>query len=354
MRIGLIGPTFSGKTTLFSAVTGHVSDPAHAAQENLATVSVPEPRLDLLVKLYQPKKRVEAHIEFVDIPGFSLETPHQQEEFRKHFPSLRLCDGLVAVVRDFASDSVAAYRKRVDAAADLEELRTEMIFADLEAVANRIERLNKALSRPSKTAAEEKAELAFMQRLQEALEAEKPVSSAVETAEEHKWVSSFQFLTEKPLIVVINVAEDRAAAAPPFQAEQAHTTIALCAEMEAEIAQLEGDDRKAFLEDLGVTEPAHDRLIRACYEATGMISFLTYAGDECRAWTVRRGADAVEAAGKVHTDIARGFIRAEVVSHGDLLAAGDHKAAKAAGQVRLEGKSYEVADGDVIQFRFNV
>ncbi|UCG33108.1 MAG: redox-regulated ATPase YchF [Phycisphaerales bacterium] len=354
MRIGLIGPTQSGKTTLFSAITGQAPDPAHMAQENLATVTVPEPRLDLLVQLYKPKKRVEAHIEFVDIPGFSLETPHQQEEFRKHFPSLRLCDCLVAVVRDFASDRVATYRNRVDAAADLEELRTELIFADLEAVANRIQRLNKSLSRPSKTSAEEKAELAFMQRLQEALEAEKPVSSVVESAEEHKWVSSFQFLTEKPLVVVINVDEGRAAAAPDFQAKDAHSTIALCAEIEAEIAQLEGDDRKAFLEDLGVAEAAHDRLIHLCYEAAGMICFLTYAGDECRAWTVRKGADALEAAGKIHTDIARGFIRAEVVAYDDLGEAGDHKAAKAAGKVRLEGKSYVVADGDVIQFRFNV
>lgn len=354
MRIGLIGPTQSGKTMLFSAITGHTPDPAHMAQENLATVSVPEPRLDLLVQLHKPKKRIEAHVEFVDIPGFSLETRHQQEEFRKHFPSLRLCDCLVAVVRDFTSDRVAAYRNRVDAAADLEELRTELIFADLEAVANRIQRLNKSLSRPSKTSADEKTELAFMERLQEVLEAEKPVSSVVDTAEEHKWASSFQFLTEKPLVVVINVDEDRAAAAPGFQAKDAHSTIDLCAEIEAEIAQLEGDDRKVFLQDLGVAEPAHDRLIHLCYEAAGMITFLTYVGDECRAWAIRKGADALEAAGKIHTDIARGFIRAEVVSYDDLAEVGDLKAAKAAGKVRLEGKSYVVADGDVIQFRFNV
>ncbi len=354
MRVGLIGPLQSGKTTLFAAITGLLPDPAALAAEHLATVRVPEPRLDLLCSLYNPKKRTEAQIDFVDVPGFSVETAAQQADFRRFFPSFRLCDGLIAVVRAFASDSVVAYRNRVDALADLDELRSELLFADLEAVENRAQKLEKALSRPSKTQAQEKAELEFMQRLRAALEADKPISSVAANDDERRWVRSFQFLTEKPLLVVVNVAEDQATAPPPFDAPHAHSTIALCARAEAEIAQLDPPDRAAFLADLGLTEPARDRLIRAAYDAIGLISFLTCGEDECRAWTIRKETHAVDAAGKIHSDIARGFIRAETVSYGDLLAHGDMKAVKAAGKVRLEGKTYVVQDGDIINFRFNV
>lgn len=354
MRVGLFGPLQSGKSTLFSAITGHAIDPAQAVQERLGSVDVPEPRLDLLVKLYKPKKRTETKLDFVDVPGFSLETAHQREDFGRHLPALRQCDGIVAVVRSFEDPTVAAYRNRVDAAKDLDELWSELIFADLEAVANRIERIDKLLSRPSKTTDQEKTERKFMVHMQETLEAEQPISSLVNTDEERHWVSSYQFLTEKPLVVVINVDEKRASEPAPFQAKHAHSTIALCAKSEADIAELDQADRTTFLEDLGVTEPARDRLIRACYDAIGLISFLTYGEDECRAWTIRRGADAVEAAGKIHSDIARGFIRAETVAYDDLAESGDMKAAKSKGKVRLEGKHYLVADGDAMLFRFNV
>jgi ribosome-binding ATPase len=354
MRIAFVGPPSSGKSTLFRAMTG-LAAPAHpVVGEHLAVVKVPDQRLHWLFGLYKPKKLVEATIDCLDVPGFSHETPAQQAEFRKSLPSVRQADALVAVVRAFESSSVPAYRDRVDARADLEELITELSFCDLETVTTRIERLEKALTKPTKTHDQEKRELALMQRCQQALENEKPISSVIEGDEERKSLSHYQFLTELPLIVVINVNEDQASKPPPFDWPQAKATIALCAETEAQISELPPEDRKAFLEDLGVSEPAKDRLAHVCYDAVGLVSFLTVGDDEVRAWPVRKGSDAVEAAGKIHTDIARGFIRAETVAYKDLYAAGDMKGAKAVGKVRLEGKTYIVQDGDVINFRFNV
>lgn len=354
MRIAFVGPLMSGKSTLFHAVTGHTASTHPGAGEQIAVVKVPDPRVDWLNDLYKPKKKTKATIECLDVPGFSQETAQQQAEFRKALPDIRQCDALVAVVRAFESPTVPPYRNRVDPKGDLEELTSELMFCDLETVTTRIERLEKALTKPTKTHAEEKRELELMERIKSALENEQPVRSAIQTDEERKKLSSFAFLTDLPLVVVINVGEDQAAADAPFEWPGAKATISLCAETEAEIAELDPADRTAFLEDLGVAEPARDRLIRACYDAVGLISFLTVGDDEVRAWSIVRGADAVEAAGKIHTDIARGFIRAETVAYDDLHAAGDMKAAKAAGKVRLEGKTYTVQDGDVINFRFNV
>lgn len=354
MRIAFVGPPLSGKSTLFRAVTGQAAPSHPGLGEHLAVVKVPDQRLHWLYDHYKPKRMVEATIECLDVPGFSHETAQQQAEFRKSLPHLRQADALVAVVRAFDSATVPPYRDRVDARADLEELVAELIFCDLEAVMNRIEKIEKALTKPTKTHELEKRELALMKRCQEALENEKPVSSIIETDEERKALSGYQFLTELPLIAVINVNEDQAAKPAPFEWSQAKATIALCAETEAEIAELPPEDRKAFLEDMGVSESAKDRLIKVCYDAVGLISFLTVGEDEVRAWSIKKGSDAVEAAGKIHTDIARGFIRAETVAYNDLHAAGDMKAAKAAGKVRLEGKTYIVQDGDVINFRFNV
>jgi len=353
MRVAFVGPLMSGKSTLFRAVTGQTA-PGHHGGEQLAVVKVPDPRLDWLNELYHPKKKVEATLECLDVPGFSQETAAQQAEFRKSLPALRLCDALVAVVRAFENPTVPPYRNRIDAKADLEELASELSFCDLEQVGNRIERLEKSLKKPTKDHEHEKRELELMQRCQQALENEQPISSALHNDEERKMLSSFAFLTELPIIVVINVGEDQAAAPAPFEYPHAHSTIALCTDTEEQIAQLPPEDREVFLADLGVSEPAHDRLIRACYEAAGLISFLTVGEDEVRAWPVQKGSDAVTAAGKIHTDIARGFIRAETVAYDDLHAAGEMKAAKAAGKVRLEGKTYIVQDGDVIDFRFNV
>lgn len=354
MKIAFVGPPLSGKSTLFRAVTGQAASSHPGMGEHLAVVKVPDQRLHWLYGLYKPKKLTEATIDCLDVPGFSHETSQQQAEFRKSLPSVRQADALVAVVRAFGSDTIPPYRDRVDAKADLEELWSELVFCDLDAVVARIERLEKALTKPTKTHEQEKRQLALLQRCQATLENEKPISSVIENDEERKLLSSYQFLTELPLIVVINVNESDAAKPAPFEWPMAKATIALCAETEAQIAELPPDDRKAFLEDLGVSEPAKDRLVRVCYDAVGLVSFLTVGEDEVRAWSIKKGSDAVEAAGKIHTDIARGFIRAETVAYNDLRTAGDMKGAKAAGKVRLEGKAYIVQDGDVINFRFNV
>jgi ribosome-binding ATPase len=354
MRIAFVGPPLSGKSTLFRAITGMAATPHHAPGEQLAAVKVPDRRLDVLAEMYKPKKYTEATIEVLDVPGFSQETPAQATEFRKTLPSVRKCDALVAVVRAFDNPAVVPYRNRVNPRADLDELASELAFCDLETVTTRVERLEKGLKKPTKTHELEKRELELMLRLQKTLEAEQPITSAIQNDDERKAIASFGFLTEMPIIVVVNVNEKDAAKPPVFDYPHARAVIGLCAETEEQIAQLEPADRKAFLEDLGLTDPAKDRLVRVCYDAVGLLSFLTAGEDEVRAWSIKRGSDAVEAAGKIHTDIARGFIRAETVAFDDLKAAGDMKSAKAANKVRLEGKAYIVQDGDVINFRFNV
>lgn len=353
-RFAIIGPPFSGKSTLFTAITGLPPDPALAASERLATVKVPDPRLDFLATLYSPKKYTEALMDFVDCPGLPLDDARGQAQFRKMAQTLRTCSGLVVVVRAFASDVAPPYRDRIDPAADLAEIHSELIFADLEQVVNRIERLGAQIKKGGKTVDHDKKELAFFERVQSALEGEKPVRSVVNSEEEGRIVASFCFLTLMPMVVVINVGESGINSPPPFQHEHAQGTIVLSAEIEAEIARLDPADRPAFAAEMGISESASARMIRACYGAAGLMSFLTAGPEEVRAWTIPKGSSAVEAAGKIHSDIARGFIRAETVAYDDLKTLGDMKAVKAKGKARLEGKEYVVQDGDVILFRFNV
>ena len=354
MRLALIGPPQSGKTTLFSAITGQPVEASAYGQEQLAVVHVPDHRVHWLEKLESSKKITRATLEFVDVPGFALSTAEGRDAFLKHVPAMRDSDGLVAVVGGFTSASVPAYKDRVDPLADLAELRDELLFGDLEQVTARLERLEKQIGKPTPDREARKRQYDLLGRCKEALENEQPISAVIKNEEEAKLVRSFAFLTLKPLVAVVNVGEDHAADPPAFESDVANVCLGLCAEMEAEIAQLDEADRPAFMADLGLTEPAQNRMIRACYKGLGLISFLTASDMESRAWTIRAGDTAVEAAGKVHSDIARGFIRAETVAYDDLVAAGDMKAAKAAGKVRLEGKDYVVKDGDLILFRFNV
>jgi ribosome-binding ATPase len=353
MRIAFIGPLSSGKSSLFRAVTGQPHNPSHVG-EQLAVVKVPDKRLDWLAAIYKPKKYTEATIDCLDVPGFSHETATGQAEFRKSLPSIRKCEALVAVVRAFESPDVPPYRNRVNPQADLEELVAELIFNDLDAVTTRIERIEKSLKKPTSQHEQEKRELELMHRLEATLVAEKPISSLTLSTDDRLLLAGFQFLTELPLIAVFNVGESQAANPPPAEFAYAKATISLCAQTEEQIAQLEPADRKAFLDDLGVTEPAKNRLVRVCYDTVGLISFLTAGEDEVRAWPIRKGSTAVEAAGKIHSDLARGFIRAETVAYNDLVAAGEMKNAKMAGKLRQEGKTYIVQDGDVINIKFNI
>ena len=356
MRVALIGPPQSGKSVLFAAVAEAGGSHVHLArpdQPHLAVVKVPDERLDWLAELVKPKKTTPAELEFLDVPGFDLADEPGRHRTKVHWPALRQSDMLAFVVRGFADETVPAYRSRVDPAADVEELVAEMLFADLEQATSRVEKLTQAMRKHTANRDEQARELELMKRLVEVLEAEKPLAEAATTQAEAKLLRSFAFLSEKPMLAVLNCGEDVAGKPGPDRLGPV-PAIQLSAKIEEELAQLAPDERGEFLADLGISSPARDRLIRACYQGMHLVSFFTTNSAECRAWTVPAGTDALTAAGQVHTDIARGFIRAETVAFDDLRAAGDMKAAKAAGKVRLEGKTYTVADGDVIYFRFNV
>ena len=356
MRVALIGPPFSGKTTLFRAVAeagGSHVDVARADQPHLAVVKVPDERLTWLGELYKPKKLTPAELEFLDLPGLDLSDEAARAKSRQHWAAMRQSDMLAMVVRAFDDPSVPAYRNRVDAAADAAELQAEMLFADLDQVANRIERLQAQLRKPANRDATQR-ELDLMLRLRQALESEQPIRSAVRNSEEEKAIRSFAFLSIKPQLVVANCGEDQASQTGADQVAGMEA-MTLSAKIESELAQLAEQDRQAFLSDLGLISVARDRLIRACYRKLNLVSMFTVGEDECKAWTLPAGTEAVAAAGEIHTDIARGFIRAETMHYDDLRAArGETKAVKAAGKLRLEGKQYLVQDGDIINFRFNV
>ncbi|MBI4718666.1 MAG: redox-regulated ATPase YchF [Planctomycetes bacterium] len=348
MKAAIIGLPNSGKSTLFSAVTGVRHDPYLAPEPRQAAVRVPEPRFPYLIKLCQPKKVVEATMEFVDIPGCALDDAKGQEEWRRVLPVVRQADVLVVVVRAFQNAAVPAPRRGIDPAADFAAMWDELIFADLDAVTTRVHRIETALKKPTKTHDLEKRELALLTRCREALESGKPLSAVVVTEEDRRQVSSFAFLTEKTLVCLWNDSEENRHGAQEPAVEHVAASLRLNAALEADIAALDEAERPAFLAELGFEAPARDRLIQICYTAAGLISFLTMGPDEVRAWTIPRGATAVEAAAKIHTDLARGFIRAETVAYDDLVAHGDMKGARAAGKVRKEGKTYVVADGDIL------
>jgi len=348
VKVALVGPPKSGKSSLFSAVTGAPMDPYAPPEIVHAVIKVPEPRLAYLVGLYKPKKTTEATIEFVDVPGAALDDAKGRDAWRRLLPEVRQAEAIVVVVREFANASVPAYRDRVDPKSDFDATWDELMFSDLESVTTRIDRVEKALKKPTKMHEQEKRELALLTRCRDALESGKPLSAVLTNEDEKKLVASFAFLSEKPLVCVRNVDDDRAGSTEPLAVEHAVASLVLSASIEAEIAVLEPGDRQTFLEELGLREPARDRLIRSCYTACGLISFLTMGADEVRAWTIRKGATAVEAAGKIHTDLAQSFVRAETVSYDDLLAHRDLRGARAAGKVRKEGRAYVVADGDIL------
>ena len=357
MQVALIGLTQSGKSTLFSSVTGgqvHTSAGA-SHQADRAVVTVPEERLDKLAEMMQPKKVTHATIELLDLPGLSFVDESSRQEARRIIAQARQADMLTVVLRGFQDDSVAVYRDRVDPVKDMEELKTEMLLADLEMIENRIAKLEVTITKPTPHVDQDKQELALMQRFSEAINKMQAISEVIDSPEEEKLVRSFGFLSIKPLLYVVNVDEDKLAEPSILTVERAGgEVVSLSAKLEAELAALAEEERGVFMEDMGVDEVARDRLLKMCYKTLHLISFLTVVSGELRAWTIPSGYSALEAAGEIHSDIQRGFIRAETVHWDDFIAGGDMKAAKAAGKVRLEGKTYEVQDGDIINFRFNV
>ena len=355
MKAAFIGLMQSGKSTILSAVTGKEPAPMGSTDIHAEMVPVPDERMDWLTSVYQPKKTVRATVDCQDLPGLSFMDEHGRSAARKLFNDVRKLDMFVLVVRAFDNPSVPAYRNTVNPARDLEELKTEMLLADLELVTTRIERLEKQVNKPTKTQSRDKAELELQLKLQEAIESEKPISSVIANDLQLDLVRSLNFLTLKPMMVVVNVGDGQIGETVDLgPAAEGLEVVQLCASIESELVQLDEGDRAEFMADMGLTEPASWKFVQCCYRTLGLISFLTVGKDEVRAWPIQKGLTAVEAAGKIHSDIQRGFIRAETMAYADLKELGDEKAVKAAGKMRLEGKTYVVEDGDIINFRFNV
>jgi len=356
LKVALLGLLQSGKSTIFASLSGKGIAPIGSTTIEEAIVTVPDERLEWLTEYYKPKKTTHATIDCLDVPGFNFTDEHGRVAARRLINQIRTVDMLVLVVRAFEDTAVPAYRNSLNPVRDLAELRTELLLADLELVATRIEKLEKQVHKPTKTQAHDKAELALHTKLQEAIEAEKPISSAIETEAEREMIKSLGFLTQKPIAVAVNVGENQLEAKFDFgeRVDASVPVITICAKLEFELAQLDADSRALFCADLGITESAKGKFVNSCYSALGLISFITVVSNEIRAWPIKQGTIAVDAAGKVHTDIKRGFIRAETFSFDELKEHGSEKALKAAGKIRLEGKDYVVQDGDVINFRFNV
>lgn len=344
----------SGKSSILSAISGKAMPQIGSTAIEEAMVPVPDERIDWLTELYQPKKTTLATIDSLDLPGLSFTDEHGRAAARRLINQIRNVDMLVLVVRAFDNPSVPPYRNSIDPVRDVSELKTELLLADLELVTTRIERLEKEVNKPTKTQARDKIELALQKKLQEAIESERPISTAVETEAEKEMIKSLAFLTQKPMAVVVNASEGDLSKQFNFGLDSSIPVITLCATLEKELSQLDAASRKEFMADLGITEPAAKKFVNNCYSALGLISFLTSGPDEVRAWPIKQGTTALDAAGKIHSDIKRGFIRAETIAFEDLKNLGDEKAVKAAGKMRLEGKTYIVKDGDIINFRFNV
>ncbi len=356
MKVALLGLLQSGKSTILSAISGKKIPPIGSTAIEEAIVPVPDERLDWLTEYYKPRKTTCATVDCLDLPGFNFTDEHGRSAARRLINQIRTVELLVLVVRSFEDSAVPAYRNKVNPARDLVELKTEMLLADLELVATRIEKLEKQVYKPTKTQSQDKAELALQKKLQQAIESEKPISSAIESEAELEMIKSLGFLTLRPIVVAVNLSEDQLNEKFDFSGEidSSVPVIAMCAKLEHELAQLDAESRAEFMADLGIAESAASKFVKSCYSALGLISFLTMSPDELRAWPIKQGTIAHDAAGKVHTDMKRGFIRAETFAFDDLKEAGSEKALKAAGKIRLEGKDYIVQDGDIIKFRFNV
>ncbi|MCC6148315.1 MAG: redox-regulated ATPase YchF [Anaerolineaceae bacterium] len=356
MRLGIIGLPQSGKTTLFNALT-RGSQPTGAVSGKMevhtGVVDVPDPRVDVLSGMFKPRKTIYTKVTYADIAGLDG-SAGKTGISGALLNQLTQMDGFIEVVRCFEDESVPHPAGSVDAQRDIATMEAEFILNDLIAVERKLERL---AEERKKGAGRDKAvverELALFERFNEALAAETPLRDVEISAEEEKILSGFGFLSRKPMLIVLNIAENQDA--PVIASVHQHTKIvALKGKLEMDIAQLSTEDAGVFLEEYGIDEPSLNRVIRLSYDLLGLQSFFTVGEDEVRAWTVRRGANAHEAAGEIHSDLQKGFIRAEVIGYEELIALGGLNEAKGKGKLRLEGKEYLVKDGEIMHVRFNI
>ncbi|KAA8998390.1 redox-regulated ATPase YchF [Paenibacillus spiritus] len=364
LKAGIVGLPNVGKSTLFNAITQAGAESANypfcTIDPNVGVVEVPDERLDKLTELVVPNKTVPTAFEFVDIAGLVRGASKGEGLGNKFLAHIREVDAIVHVVRCFEDENVTHVDGKVNPISDIQTINLELILADVESVEKRIDRSRKNMKGGNKQYAQE---VEVLERIKDALYNDMPARSVELSDEEKQIVRDLHLLTMKPVLYAANVGEDEVASAEEnpyvkqvreFAAAENAEVVPISAKVEAEIAELEGEDKAMFLEELGLAESGLNRLIKAAYRLLGLYTYFTAGVQEVRAWTIRKGTKAPGAAGVIHSDFERGFIRAEVVAYDDLIAAGSMNAAKERGQLRLEGKEYVVQDGDVMHFRFNV
>ncbi|TLS50503.1 redox-regulated ATPase YchF [Paenibacillus antri] len=364
LKAGIVGLPNVGKSTLFNAITQAGAESANypfcTIDPNVGVVEVPDPRLGKLADIVHPERIVPTAFEFVDIAGLVKGASKGEGLGNKFLAHIREVDAIVHVVRCFVDENITHVSGGVNPISDIETINLELILADIESVEKRLERSRKNMKGGDKKVL---AEVELLERLKETLYNDKPARSMEMTDEDRLLVRDLHLITMKPVLYAANVSESEAANSEgnpyvqkvrEFAASEGNEVVPISAKVESEIAELEGDDKAMFLEELGLQESGLDRLIQAAYKLLGLYTYFTAGVQEVRAWTIRKGTKAPQAAGVIHTDFERGFIRAEVVAYEDLIAAGSMNGAKERGQLRLEGKEYVVNDGDVMHFRFNV